>query len=163
MAYLNYPMMPRLFVACCIVVFLLFIGCGQKQHKTEYRFIEDVFVQGGCSEDHTTVSGNYVGDIVDWYKVATQTYSRYGSVVNLDSQDVKNMSQHFRNPTQYVPPFIIAFNKLSENDTAGSEFTLHGISERDEDGGGFNATCRLTVIKRFDHLPTAQERKVARQ
>jgi hypothetical protein len=143
---------------------LLLIGCSQKQHKSENRFIDDVFVRGVCSEDHTTVSSNYEGDITDWYKLATQTHFRSGIVFNLDSQDVDKMLQHFSNPSQYVPPFEIAFSNLSENDIAGGEFTLHGVSDRDDDGGGgFNATCRLKVTKRFDHRPTAQERAAMRR
>ncbi len=140
------------------VALILTIGCSEKQGKSEHRFVEDVFVQGVCSEDHATLSGNYQGEIVHWYKVATQTHSRYGSVVNLDSQDVESMLRHIKDPSQYVPPFIIAFNNLSENDIAGSEFTLHGVSEHDDDGGGFKATCKLAVTQRLDHLPTAQER-----
>jgi hypothetical protein len=154
----------RLWAIGCVVL-LLTGGCGQKPRKSEYRFVEDVFVQGVCSEDHTTVSGNYQGEIVHWDKVGTQTHSRFGSVFNLDSLDVEKMYKHIKNPSQYVPPFGIAFSNLSETDIARSQFTLHGLSEHDDDhGGGLNATCELTVTKRFDHLPTAQERAaMARQ
>ena len=123
---------------------------------SKYQFIEDVFVQGGCSEDHTTVSSTYQEDIVHWYNILAKTHSRYGSVTNVDADRI---IKQIKEPNRYQAPFIIEFNDLSEKDIAGSEFILHGISETDQGGNGFDATCKLTVTKRQDHLPTDQERK----
>jgi hypothetical protein len=141
-------MMPRLCVIGCIAPLLLLFGCSQKQAESKYRFIEDVFVQGECSEDHTIVSGNYEGDIVHWYNIATKAHSRYGFVSNTDPDWTR---QRVENPNRYAPPQIISFSNLSEKDIADSEFTLHGIS--DEESNGYFSTCKLTVTKRQDHLP----------
>ena len=150
--------MLKLYVFGGFVVLLVAVGCTQKPAESKYRFIEYVFVEGQCSEDHTTVSGRYQGEIVDWLTIATRTHARYGSVHDFDSTDVVRMSQHIKEPHRYEPPFAIAFENLSESDIAGSQFTLHGVSSREEGNEGFNATCSLTVTKRLDHLPTAAER-----
>jgi hypothetical protein len=136
----------------------LIVGCSPKQKPAESRFIEDIFVEGRCSEDHTTVSSRYEGEIVHWLKISNQAHSRYGFVNDFDSLSIENVSERMKDPNHYQPPFAIAFSNLSENDIAGSEFTLHGVSEHDDHGGGFNATCNLKVFGRLDHLPTDLER-----
>jgi hypothetical protein len=148
----------NIFTVGSVAVMFMMLGCSPKEKKAEHRFIEDTFVEGQCSEDHTTVSSNYQGEIVHWLTIATNIHARYGSVHDFDSLDVEKMSQHIKEPSRYQPPFAIAFSNLSESDIAGSEFTLHGVSEQDDHGGGFNATCKLTVTKRLDHLPTNAER-----
>jgi hypothetical protein len=151
-------------IAFPTILFLLAIGalatsCAQAPEPPGEEFVEWVQVEGSCQEDHATRGGRYAGDLVHWRKRATGVSARYGSVENLDAMSPEAMAAEIQQPNRYHPPFSIEFNDIAASDFQSQNFVLHGVSGDTKHDASYEATCKLTVKRRLDHLPSNEERK----
>lgn len=146
-------------IPCMLACSVLVMGCSQSAKPSPFQFVEWVQVDGVCQEDHANEAGHYSGELVDWRNKSTGASSRYGSVINFDSMDVNTMAAEIRQPYRYHPPFSVDFNSIAASDFDAQAMVLHGVSDDPKHGGGYAATCHLTVQRRLDHLPTDKERQ----
>jgi hypothetical protein len=153
------PMSDSRAILWMLVCGALVSSCTQDPKPTPYEFVEWVQVDGSCQEDHATQGGHYSGDMVHWRNKATGVSRRYGSVNNFDSSSPEAMLAEVKQPNRYHPPFSINFDNVAASDFQSQSFVLHGVSDDTNHGGGYEATCRLTVQRRLDHLPSNEERR----
>ncbi len=147
-----------------IVLCTIFIlsACSEEKPKDEYKLIEYLKVEGTCSENHVKESANYAGSLVHWYNVTEDRHYRYGSVQHTASLDPERIIEKVKNPYKYYPPFSIDFMNITPDNFSKEEVELKGISEhtpkgQSEEGARYEATCKLRVIERLDHLPSDKE------
>ncbi|SRR6266498_4317441 len=136
-----------------------------RRSKDTHKVIEYIEVKGECFEDHVKQSAPYAGSIVHWYNVTTGQHSRYGDVLHEKELTPETLEERLRYPYKYQPPFTIHFQDLQAEDLEGEWLQLPGISNftAEGEGGRYESTCFLNVMRRLDHLPPLEEAAQSRR
>ena len=139
----------------------LMTSCTQDPKPAPFELVEWVQVEGSCQEDHATLAAHYGGELVHWRDKARGASMRYGSVSNADSMKDQAMLAEIQHPNRYRPPFGIEFSDIAASDFQSQDLVLHGVSVSDDPkhGAGYEATCKLIVQQRLNHLPSNKERR----
>jgi hypothetical protein len=138
---------------------VLVASCTENPKPPAHEIVEWVQVEGSCHEDHATQAGHYSGDLIHSRNKATGVSNRGGVVSNPALMDEAAMQAQREHPARYQPPFSIYFSNIAAADFQSEHMVLHGFSDANEDGSGYEATCNLTVQRRLDHQPSKKERQ----
>jgi hypothetical protein len=151
--------MTRLWMRGTLTILLLASCDSQTPPPPDptFQVLETLTVRGICHEDHTTVTGEYEGTIVDREHTPTRQRQVDGQVtriVNAADQDGP-LAQHMDNPYRYVPPASIVLYNVTIDQAKQSALTAGGYSGK---AGHFQyeATCELQVLTRSTGNSTPQ-------
>ncbi len=135
-------------------------GCHEKP-KDQFRYVEDVKVEGTCLEDHVQErwSEAYEGKLEHRYNITKNTHSRSGSVMRV--RGLEKIVDEALRPNQYHPPQMVWFFDVPADMFALDTMTLKGVANLfSETTPSYLTTCKLTVVER--RVPS-QEEQEARQ
>ncbi len=136
-------------------------GCHDEKPKDQFRYVEDVKVEGTCLENHVQErwTETYEGTLEHRFNITKTTHERSGPVMRV--RGIEKILDEALQPNQYHPPQMIWFFDVPADMFSRDTMTLKGVANPfSEKTPSYLTTCKLTVVER--RVPS-QEEQEARQ